>query len=123
MIKLRPVDWDDPKYDGCVYATMAVLDVNGIRIPLCEECVEELSADLKAFNQMVFCHKCEHAIPSKWGWSYGGSCRKKAETYGKEITDETAGYECCVGWMDTCDDATPIGDAAKESYGKVPVLE
>lgn len=100
MIELNAVTYDDEKYDSCGNTTIAVLKVNSIKIPLCNECLNELNVSLSTFNNTIFCHKCKYFIMSKSGWDYGGSCRKNGEI---EITD--AGYINCVDCMNTCKDA------------------
>ena len=100
MIEIRPVGYEDSDYDSCGSTTVAVLQVDCIKIPLCNECVNELNESLTKFNNTIFCHKCKHFIMSQWGSKYGGSCQKDGE-----ISIENAGYVNCVDCMHTCEDA------------------
>ena len=63
----RPVDYEDEEYDTCGNTTHAVLKVNGIKIPLCGNCLQELNQSLKQLNNTTFCYKCANFIMSKWG--------------------------------------------------------
>ena len=101
MIEINAVDdYYNEEYDACGNTTIAVLKVNHINIPLCNECVNDLNESLSEFNNTIFCHKCAHFIMSESGWRYGGSCRKD-----KEIESKDAGYINCVDCMYTCKDA------------------
>lgn len=100
MLEIVAKDYTDEDYDSCGNTTIATLRMNGIKIPLCSECIEELTESLDVFNNTIFCHKCEKFIMSESGWRYGGSCRKD-----KEVESKDAGYICCVDCMDTCKDA------------------
>ena len=91
MIDLKVKDYyEDADYDGCGHTTVASLRINGINIPLCEECVKELTRLLNKFNNTVFCHKCNSFTPNNAGWNYGGRC----SCHNKDVD--------CMG---TCDDA------------------
>lgn len=75
-----------------------------MKFPLCEDCLEELTKSLNEFNKTIFCHKCQHFIMSKYGWRYGGNCRKKAEDKGEMvISEEDVGYRYITDCMSTCD--------------------
>lgn len=107
MIIFRKRDWDDKEYDGCGNTAIAVLEIDNIIIPLCVECVDDLTEQLDEYNNTIFCHKCPEFVMNRWGWRYGGSCKKKATLHGKIITDENAGYECFADCLDTCKDVKP----------------
>jgi hypothetical protein len=100
MIEIKPVDWEDEKYDTCGNTTKAILKIDRISIPLCEHCLEELNESLSVFNNTIFCYQCKHFIMSRSGWSYGGSCKKD-----KDIKPEDAGFTNCRDCMNTCKDA------------------
>lgn len=103
MIEIRAMSaGEDEKYDICGNTTVAVLIVNNIKIPLCDECVKELTHSLDEFNNTTFCRNCDNFIMSEYGLTYGGSCKKKAELDNKEISEKDAGYLYCVDSMDTC---------------------
>jgi hypothetical protein len=89
-------------YDACGNTTHAVLQVGTIRIPLCEECINELTESLNKFNNTIFCYKCDNFVMSQYGFNYGGSCKHKAALNGGHVTKENAGYDYCVSCMDTC---------------------
>lgn len=97
MIEIRPVSYEDEEYDSCGNTTHAVLKVDRITVPLCGDCLQELNESLKQFNNTIFCYKCKHFIMSKWGWNYGGSCRKD-----ENVDIKDAGHINCVDCMHTC---------------------
>ena len=86
--------YDDESHDNCGSATIAVLEVGRIKIPLCDECYRELSQSVQEFDATTFCHACEHFELSRSGWSYGGKCKK-------------TGYDAAC--METCPDAVQKG--------------
>lgn len=108
MITIRKRDWDDKEYDNCGNTAIAVLEIDNITIPLCKECLNELNEELDEYNKTIFCHKCAEFVFNKWGWRYGGSCKKKAEQQGITITENNAGYDCFVDCLDTCKEAKPL---------------
>ena len=110
-IMLTIPDQDDPIDDRCSPLfenprTVAILDINGIRIPLSMIRLENLITQVKEFDEKIFCYKCEQFIMSRSGWNYGGSCKLKGKEYNISIAEENAGYDCCVDCMDTCKEAT-----------------
>ena len=110
-ITFRPVDiYNDPSNDNCTSpfcnsATVAVIEIGNIKIPLCAGCLESLLEQVEVFKNTVFCHKCEHFIPSRAGWTYGGSCKLEASKHGVLITEKEAGFNYCTDCMNTCKDA------------------
>lgn len=107
MIEVRAVSYgEDEEYDSCGNTTYAVLKVHGISIPMCSDCLDELSQSMKTFNDTVFCHKCRHFLMSEHGFRYGGSCINRADEAGTVLTKSLAGYLHCVDSMDTCKDAS-----------------
>lgn len=107
MIEIIPssLDYNHEEYDSCGNTTIAILKIDTIKIPLCQNCVKELTEEMGKFNSTTFCHECKHFIMSDSGWHYGGSCKLKAEKGEKTVTEEDAGYIYCVECMDTCKDA------------------
>ena len=104
MVNFREADEQEDKFlDHCGNITMAVLDINGISIPLCEECILELKEGIKNYDTKIFCYKCREYIQSTSGWRYGGSCKRKASLQGKEITENDAGYVFFQNNFDTCE--------------------
>lgn len=93
-MEFRAIAYGDKEHDICGKTTIAVLEVGGgIDVPLCQNCVEELTEQLSQFNNTIFCHKCNNFKMDEYGWNYGGRCSR----HGKD-----------VGCMDTCIAATPI---------------
>ena len=109
MVTFRKKDWDDKPYDCCGSTAIAVLEIDNITIPLCAECVNELTEQLNEYNNIIFCHKCSEFVMNRWGdWGHGGSCKKKAAEQGITLTEDLVGYDCCVDCLDTCKNAKPL---------------
>lgn len=104
MIEFRAynVFENDEDTDPNGQQTMACLIIDRIKIPLGAEYLDYLFKQIDEFRNTIFCFRCKYYIPSRWGYRYGGSCRKEAEEKNIEITKETIGYECSKGFMDTC---------------------
>jgi len=92
MIEIEEAGWDSPETDGCYSMTYAVLKVNGIVIPLCEDCLRDLEEELKNYRSKIHCYECKHYVCSNSGLQYGGSCQLEANEKGKTITSQNAGY-------------------------------
>lgn len=107
MITLESIAKADytPRYDGCGNIAVAVLDMDGVRIPLCAECLKDLRYEMDRFAGMVFCKDCRHFVSNKYGYAYDGSCRKRAEEAEIAVTEDNRGYVCPTGFMDTCREA------------------
>ncbi len=106
-IIIRTPQAEDPTRDSCAPMftndrSAAILEINGIIIPLSLERLNDLVAKVEEFNNTIFCYKCNHFVMSKSGWNYGGSCKFDAEKQNVIITPELAGYRFCVDCMDTC---------------------
>lgn len=104
MIEILKRDYDDEDYDACGNTTHAVLKINSIKIPLCRECIDELTESLTEYNNTIFCHKCKYYMMNPYGLKYDGSCKKKAEQNGDIITEDLIGYRYYTGYLDTCND-------------------
>ena len=110
-IHLRAVDlYNDPLEDECTphfenKRTVAILEINGIKIPLSLTRLKNLIESVKLFDSTIFCYQCEHFIMSHSGWEYGGSCKLSAMRDGKTLNESCAGYSYCVDCMHTCEDA------------------
>lgn len=101
MIEIIPYNiHEDEEFDSCGNTTIAILKINSVKIPICNECISDLLKSLDEFNNKIFCHKCKNFIMSESGWNYGGSCKKD-----RDIDIKDAGYINCVDCMDTCQDA------------------
>ena len=96
-IELNVADWNAEEYDACCTTTVAELKINGIKIPLCLNSVEELKAQVEAFCKAQYCYQCQHFKMSKWGFKYDGSCNIDGN-----VTEENIGHINCVGSMYTC---------------------
>lgn len=100
-IEIKPYTYEDgPEFDNCGNTTIALLNINNIIIPLCNECLSDINKSLEEFNNTIFCYKCKKFIMSESGWRYGGSCRKE-----KDIDIKDAGFVNCKDCMGTCKDA------------------
>ena len=99
-------DYYDPVYDMCGNTCHAIIEINNMKFPLCEKCINDLRNGLNIFDSTIFCHKCTYFIMSESGWRYGGSCQLKASKDGKTVTKENAGYNYCVGCLDTCSEVS-----------------
>jgi hypothetical protein len=49
IMKIRLADWYDQSCDMCYSTTEAVLDIHGVSIPLCDNCIRELKRVLDEF--------------------------------------------------------------------------
>lgn len=108
MIEIEEAGWDSPETDGCYNMTFAVLKINGIVIPLCRDCLEELDKELKEFNSKIHCYQCKHFVCSSSGLHYGGSCQLEANEDGKLITSQNAGYDYSHDFNYSCKRAERI---------------
>lgn len=102
-MEIRARNWEDPEYDQCGNTAKAVLEFSGIKIALCEECINELNTSINKFNNTLFCYKCMSFIPNPNGFHYSGSCRSWALQCGDIVREQDVGYRYCVDPMDTCD--------------------
>ena len=48
-MEIKLSDWYDENYDMCSNTTQAVLNIHGIKIPLCDNCIKELKSILDEF--------------------------------------------------------------------------
>ena len=103
-MEIKASDYNSNKFDPCGNTTVAEMQYNGMRIPLCSQCLASLRESLKIYDDTIFCHKCANFIMSKDGWDYGGSCLKSLDDKTK-FDPKDAGYINCKDCMDTCDDA------------------
>lgn len=101
---------DMEEYDTCGNTCVAILEVNRMRIPMCDDCMEDLKSAIEKYYNTVFCHQCKHSIMSEYGFKYGCSCKLKAAKDGKELKESDAGYSYCVDSMDTCSNAERRSD-------------
>lgn len=51
-MEIREPKWYDARYDMCSYPTAAVLNIHGVRIPFCENCLKELKEKLDKFIEV-----------------------------------------------------------------------
>ena len=101
----RAANYEDNQHDSCGNTTMSVIEIGGISICLCEECTQSLIEQIEEFKNTIFCYKCDHYLPNKYGRNYSGSCKKWAEKDGVEIKESSIGYSYCRDYMYTCKDA------------------
>lgn len=99
--------YEDEKYDNCGNETMAVLHIGSIKIPLCEDCFNELKVEVDKIAQVKFCGHCKYI---KWGkWGDRASCNLQGD-----ISDECAGYDKDVFYYDNCPHCKGFGYEPKE---------
>ena len=97
MVRIKnPYDFYE-EYDGCGNEVFAVLEVDKIKIPLCQECFESLVKEVNSYNTPQFCFQCEHWGMNRWGVKYGGSCMKDGK-----IDPQLWGYRNNTSWLDSC---------------------
>ena len=102
-IDIRTISYDDPQQDNCCRKAAAILELDNIRIPLCEDCLNKLTARLSDFNKIIFCKDCCNFMMNKYGLAYDGSCKKKALDHGvQSIPKESIGFDYWTGPYDTC---------------------
>ena len=101
-VQFRVRNLEDQSHDNCGNTTHAVLMIDTISIPLCVDCLEELFEQIDNYRNTIHCNECRHYIPSRWGYSYSGSCRKEA---GEDIPDNMIGYKCAKDFFETCPNA------------------
>lgn len=104
-IEIKPNSYFDDEYDGCGNLTVASLHINGVSIPMCQDCIEELKSELETFNNTVFCKDCKHFVKNKYGYAYSGACKKRAKESGEEVKESDVGYSFITDFMNTCGDA------------------
>jgi hypothetical protein len=103
MIDIKLPDYDAPEYDICGYhEVVAILEVNNMKIPLCLDCIKELTESLKIYNSTAMCYKCKNFI-KKNELHYGGSCLYKAENDGVHLEKMDIGYKYHVDAFDGCE--------------------
>lgn len=103
MITLKLKDSDSEEYCVCGMPTYAELKVERIKIPLCEECLEELIEKVDNFKNVIPCGKCKWVIKKPNDWRF--SCTLKAQKARKLLTQDDAGYLYPVDYTDTCKEA------------------
>ena len=103
MLTFRAVNGiDDPELDSCGNTAVAVLEWQGMKIALCDECIHDLLSDVEQFQNTVFCRNCAFFRMSRWGAKYGGTCLKKCD---REVRPEEYGDVWCTSCMDTCEES------------------
>lgn len=99
MIEIKVPEYYDEEYtDGM--PTYAVLNINGIKITLNKNDLDDLEEEVKRYTKPHYCYQCKKFIMNKWReWRHGGSCCKDGP-----ISIEKAGYDMCVDCMNSCKD-------------------
>ena len=87
MIEIEEAGWDSPETDGCYNMTYVVLKINGIVIPLCEDCLSDLKSSIKEFDELQLCCRCENLVSRGAGslYHYGKYFCTTALSYGKNV--------------------------------------
>lgn len=101
MIELRGIDYRDDDYDSCGSTAHAVLEIGGMKILLCSDCLEELIETVHEFENTIFCHQCKSYIPSELGFNYSGRCslddkerdRDFMDTYDRPDKERISSYK------------------------------
>lgn len=101
-IEIKTNGFYDNDYDGCGNLTVASLYINGVSIPMCQDCIDELISELETFNNTVFCKDCRYFVKNKYGYAYSGACKKRAEEAGEEVKESDVGYSFITDFMCTC---------------------
>lgn len=103
MITLKLRDWDSEEYCVCGTSTYAELKVGSIKIPLCEDCLKELTKEVDNFKNVIPCGKCKWVLKKSNDWRF--ACGLKAQKDGKSLTQDDIGYWYPVDYTDTCKEA------------------
>ena len=93
---------------NCGNTAIAVLNINGVSIPLCSDCIDYLVNEVDQFKNTNFCYQCKHFGQSKSGFKYGGSCIKDAVNQGKILKEYDYEHLFCKDSMDTCNRAEAL---------------
>ena len=48
-MEIKLAEWYDQDYDMCYSTTEAILNIHGVKIPLCDKCIRELKRVLDEF--------------------------------------------------------------------------
>lgn len=97
MIEIKVPDYDDEEYvDGA--STYAILNINGIKIPLNKNNVDSLKEEIERYTKPQYCYQCKHFLMNKWHeWRLGGSCCKD-----EDVSLDLAGNKNCKDCLNTC---------------------
>lgn len=88
-------DSDSQPYDGCNKYTVANLNINGVIIPLCKQCLEELEEEIKRFQDVTFCHICKNYVSNPCENKYSVYCNRESKYRGTVIKVPKLGYVRC----------------------------
>ena len=103
MIEIKNPDYDAPEYDICGYReVVAILKINNMILPLCKDCIKELSSEIQTYNNTPHCYECKNFVNTN-GLSYGGGCRYESENNGDHLTDQEIIYKYHVETCDSCE--------------------
>ena len=102
IIRAPDLSENDKQYDDCGTTTEAILEINSVSIPLCEECIQDLREQLAKYDATVFCKDCKYWHQSEYG-DLTGTCEYQyVQIHGKFDLTKDFGYSCCEGYMHTC---------------------
>ena len=103
-MEIKAPDYKSPDLDSCGNTVIAEIHYNGMRIPLCEDCLNSLRESLKSYDETIFCYKCADFIMSNDGWNYGGTCLRSIEDR-ESFDPKNAGYVEYTYCMGSCEHA------------------
>lgn len=104
-VEILARDFDSQPYDCCGNTTVATLNINGVIIPICKKCLDELESEIKRFQSITFCYMCKNYVPNPCGSSYSGYCKKEAADRNIVVKESDIGYVLCKDFCDTCEHA------------------
>ena len=70
-------NFDNCANNCCGSSTIyGILEISSVKIPLCRDCLKELSDEITEFNNKKFCIDCEYFDRNEYGNKYPGKCKK-----------------------------------------------
>ena len=106
-MNIRYIDYaiDPEETDACGNTPLYVLENNGTKMVLCEECFNELVSSIENIKNTHICYKCHHWRSNPNGTKYGGSCTYKlhGKNPGVKINKEDYGTLERTEFYTVCD--------------------
>lgn len=102
IIRAPDLSENDKQYDDCGTTTKAILEINSISIPLCEDCIQDLRDQLAKYDTTVFCKDCKFWHRSEYRYLCGTCEYQYVQIHGKFDLTKDFGDSCCEGYMHTC---------------------
>lgn len=124
MLEISVPEMGEFPYDSCGNTTVAVLTVGTIKIPLCQECYDELFYSISNYENTCHCYQCQMFIPNNDGFRYDGSCKFKANG---DVHPDHVGYLFPTASLDSCSngvkDSSYIRDSKEEDKDRKLIIE